>query len=923
MNLRWLAAWLRALRAEPVRALAVAGLILVTTLIAAGAPRVLDATQDQSLRDEAAQARAPVRDLELVQAGRIDYGPADDPLRLVETAGLGLESDYPAALSGLVSSSGLVIDTPLWHPSAGTPLDSVLNLRIQQDVESHLKLDAGRWPSGTTQLIPDPTPGAEPENQLVVLEGAMSSATAAKLELAVGGRLILQPEPSDALGANRAVRLAIDLVGTYTVAASGDPYWIDDGNLAGPSTYALGGFVEYVRGTLLLAPEAYPALMDATRGSALPLIYRWRSYVDPATLRSADLAPLSDALRRAETIYPPSTPTLDDRGGFIGPDGMSPAALQTGLLRVLAAHQARWQAGTTVLAILWSGVALVILVSIALVAELVARRRRSIVAIARRRGATRTQLGLAVLAEAVLLVVPAAAIGGGLAIGLVPGPSATSTVGLAGGIALASIALIGLAVVRSARSDDPARPRGPRTSHGGRRVAEILVVGLAVAGVVLLRQRTPTSTADGSAPGTGGSDPFLALAPALVGLAAGIVAVRVLPVLLGLVATLLARRRGLIAVLGLRRAARDGGVAAVLVVALTASTVGAFASALLDELDAGATAASWQAVGADFQVSGSADDLAAFRAGQPAGVEAESSLAVVNLAVSTGGTSNLLLIDPASAQAVAGGTPADPLLPAVMTQPATGSIPAIVSSPGEGSPPIALGQDFTVRIGGVAVPLHAVAFRGTWPAAPAGQPFLVVSRAQLAALSTADVPPATALLVRASNVTLAALQAVLPDRPDVVVQGRTATETMLGNAPAVRAVRLGILSGALAVLLYGLLTVVLAIGLDTAGRRRETVRLRVLGLSDRQATALVVIEFGPIVAIGVAAGLALGLGLISLIGPALGLPEILGVAGLLPAQPGAVRLVVVGLATLALVGAATVVSSLFERQPKLTDVARE
>ena len=43
---------------------------------------------------------------------------------------------------------------------------------------------------------------------------------------------------------------------------------------------------------------------------------------------------------------------------------------------------------------------------------------------------------------------------------------------------------------------------------------------------------------------------------------------------------------------------------AVLIVALTATMVGTFASALLDRISTGTTAASWQLVGADFQVTG-------------------------------------------------------------------------------------------------------------------------------------------------------------------------------------------------------------------------------------------------------------------------------------------------------------------------------
>ena len=420
-----------------------------------------------------------------------------------------------------------------------------------------------------------------------------------------------------------------------------------------------------------------------------------------------------------------------------------------------------------------------------------------------------------------------------------------------------------------------------------------------------------------------GADPFLAAAPALVGLAAGIVAVRLLPVILGLLARLVGQGRGLVAVLGLRRAARDGGVAAVLVVALTATAVGTFASALLDQINAGATSASWQTAGADFQVTGPAAYLESVETRHPAGVQAETAISVVSVAVSTGGIRNLIVVDPATLTAVSAGSPADAAVPAGMTGPAGAAAQVIVSSGAEGSSPIALGQSFSVRIGGGAVPLQALAVRDSFPAAPAGQPFLVVSSAQLNAMAQGFVPEPTALLLRAPGVSLDQVQADLSDLPGLTVVGQAATEATLRNAPAVAAVSLGILSGAIAVLVYGLLTVVLAIALGTAGRRTETARLQILGLSNRQSIWLVLVEFAPAVLAGVLVGLGLGIVLIEFVGPGLDLPAVLGVPGLPSSTPDYARLGLLALVTLALIGVATLLSSLFERQRQLATAVRD
>ncbi len=916
MSGRWLALWSRAPRSEPIRTLSVAGLIVVTVLLASSVPRVVALASDQALHQELGAAPAVVRNLELDRFGRISE-VADDPLRLVDTMGTALQGQYPDPIPALTARTETVVDTPLWHPSAGTPLDSVLNLRIQSDVEPHLRLVAGRLPSGGTQTIADPTPGAAPDSQLVVLEVAASTQTAQKLQVPLGGRLILEPEPSDPLAASRDVRIAIDLVGTYEVVDPTDPFWMNDQSVDHTFTYALQGFTEYVGATMLLSPDAYPALMDATRASGLPMTYRWRSYLDPARLESSQLDGLAAALRRAETLYPPANPALAG-GALGGPDLLSPAALQTGLLGLVETHQARWQSGEAILAILWTGVAIVILASLALVAEAIARRRGSSLSIVDRRGASASQLRTAILGEALVLVVPAALAGMILAIVLVPASDLGPTLIVAGTVALAAVVLLAGAGLRQRRSTDPLRTVRSRRTGSGRLVAEALVVGLAIVSAIALRGANGSDSATGAE-----ANPLLALAPALVGLAAGIIVVRGLPLVLRPIGAALARGRGLVAVLGVWRATREGSISAVLVVALTATMVGTFASALLDRINTGTTAASWQLVGADFQVSGRTDDLAAFETRKAPGIEAESPISVSSVTVSTGGARNLVVVDPASLGAVAGGTPAQPGIPAALAGSATGSVPALVSGGGEGTGPIAAGQTFTIWLGGTPVSLYAVDVRAGFPAAPVGQPFIVVSRAQLAAISQGSPIAPTAILVRAPGLSVDQINAAASGLPTVTVQGRAATESNLRSAPIVTAVSLGIATGALAVLVYGMLTIVLAIALATASRRNETARLQILGLSNGQGVSVVLLEYLPAVVVGVVVGFGVGILLVEFVGPGLGLPAVLGVAELLPSAPDIGRLAVPALITLALVAGATVLSTVLERRSQLATALRD
>jgi len=123
-----------------------------------------------------------------------------------------------------------------------------------------------------------------------------------------------------------------------------------------------------------------------------------------------------------------------------------------------------------------------------------------------------------------------------------------------------------------------------------RRLAvDALVVLLSTLGAYLLRRRGLTEEG-------GGFDPYLAAVPLLVGLAAGILALRLYPLPVRLLAAAASRRRDLVPALAFRRVAREHGVtAAPLLVLLLGVSVSVFAAAMgatLAEAQAGARAGS-------------------------------------------------------------------------------------------------------------------------------------------------------------------------------------------------------------------------------------------------------------------------------------------------------------------------------------------
>ena len=103
---------------------------------------------------------------------------------------------------------------------------------------------------------------------------------------------------------------------------------------------------------------------------------------------------------------------------------------------------------------------------------------------------------------------------------------------------------------------------GKRTELAGFRAKEVVALG----GAWLLRER---GVRGASSAGTlEAADPLIAAVPALVGLAAGLVAVRLFPLPMRLLAWLARGRRGLVPVLAMRRATSGVGVGPILVVLL-------------------------------------------------------------------------------------------------------------------------------------------------------------------------------------------------------------------------------------------------------------------------------------------------------------------------------------------------------------------
>jgi putative ABC transport system permease protein len=862
---------------------AVAGLVLlvlVTAACAAAAPRVVDRFADDAVRGEMAQARPENRNIQLIQERIYDPAEGSDPLAGVLREGDSLAKRIPAGVRALVRDRSYVVEGLRWSVLNKTNDPGFVRMRIQENAGDHIRYVEGRAPTATTRTIEvEPQPGAEPAEpgdqdpvtDVAVIEVALSVESLRRIGLEVGDTWMLRPDSTDRLVGRAGVPQdgAVDVVGAFEPTDEGSEFWLDDTALIRPS-FRRSGDYDLVDMTALVAPEAYAAMLSATSINHFPFRYTWRFFIDRERLESEQVPQLVRDLRRLEGTYA-STGGVGVEGGTI---------LRSGLLSLLESEQARWSSAAAVLGVVALGPAAVGIAALALIGLFVMQRRRSSLALGRARGASSGQLIAAVALEGLVISLPPAILAGGLAFFFVPSGPRLLTIAAAGLVAaITTLLLVGAGAETAIGS-----PRGPGRDvaivrrPGPRRLAlEGLVVGLAIVGAYLLRER---GVAGGSSTTElAGADPFIAVVPALAGIAAGIVAVRLLPVPMALLSRVAAFRRDLVPVLALRRVTRGGTSGAVLIVLMTVATIGTFAGATLVHLDRAAEAVAWEEIGAPYRLSGAGPlprgmDPTTWPGVQVAAGQTEISAVVQDRFLPL----QLLAIDAAKYEQIVGGT-ASLGLPPEMLGESPMPLPAIVSPHlTTGSKAIPVGGTFTLPIEGYGVTFRIVEVRDSFPGMSANQPFVVASRDQIRALrGGAGLLPTTAYYLGAPESAAAGLRrALLHDAPDARLESRTERTASIQTAPIIRALVAGVGVAALVAFAYAALAVSAALALAGAARAIEVAHLRTLGLTRRESVGLVVVEHGPTIVVAFAVGAALGLGLFALLRDGLGLAALVG-----------------------------------------------
>ena len=420
----------------------------------------------------------------------------------------------------------------------------------------------------------------------------MSAPAADAIGVAVGDRLPAAVDPGDPLLRNTFPRpvTAVDfeVVGTFTVRDRAARYWFDDRTLA---EVAIGGTDDnpIAFATAVFAPEAYEDLIRLD----LPNRYRWNLFVDVDRLDAGTLDVLEPDLRRLDATF---VTTGAARPGRV--------LVRSGLLGLVERYLGQRTTTEAALSVAALGPLAVAAGAVGLIGILVVRRRRPALALARGRGASSGQLLAAQLWEGLLITVPAALIGLALAVLVVSARPECPVVDRGdprGARCDRALLAATVPVARRARRDlerdDPpvfrVRPR--------RLVFEAVVVVIALAAAWLLRERGLTGqTAAGV---SRGFDPFLAATPVLIGLAVGLLTIRLFPLPVRGLGWLSARRRDLVPVLGLRSLGRhpSAGYLPLLILTLTMA-IGTLSSVLQVSVERSQLEVAWTEVGADYRL---------------------------------------------------------------------------------------------------------------------------------------------------------------------------------------------------------------------------------------------------------------------------------------------------------------------------------
>ncbi|MEU7922255.1 FtsX-like permease family protein [Micromonospora zamorensis] len=890
----------RRVRAYGGQFLLLAVLTLVVTLLISGVPRLVNRLAEQGLRAQLSSEPAARRDISYT-TGVVTATSKNTAMGGAAERFDRLAAEMPPQVRSAVTERWYNVDSPaarvVGPDLAARNLLVDLGLRALPEIQDAGTLVEGAWPSET--YIPDRP-----------IEVALDVDVAGKLNLRAGSQLRIG-NADDKGKLSDAAPLVVS--GLFRPVDRANGIW--DGL---PQLLQVIEPPGDAQPFVIVGVVAQSALNKRV-AAGWPVQYNWRYRLGADRIDARELDQLIDGLQTMQRTRPQDL------------------TLTQGVDVPLRAFAAQVDAARTLLAVIAAGVLATLAGLIVLAASLATRRRRSEFVLLRARGGAATAGARRSLAESLLVVPVAAALGWWLGT-LFPGEPDPTTPYVIAATVLVTLALplatLAVPVGAAARRDlIRVRPSARRLTV---EVSLLLLAGLAA---VLLRRRGLT---------LGEVDPLLVSVPVLLAVAAAVLALRAYPWPLLLVSRLAARTRGSVAFLGTARAGRSA-VATPLVVVVLAIGTAAFCAVVAAGVDASRERAAEQIVPADAVIRGerfapdTIDEL-----GRLPGVRAVTRVlyqADERLAADEIGTdarvaqTDVLLVDGSGLDAVARESEVDlPVPPTLLAaRPGAGPLPAIVS-PAVAADLAKAGLDDSafISVQGQRYEFRVADTQEGFPLLSANTSrFVILPWQALPERTTTPVP--TSLLVAGDPLDAEALRVAGDqgqeryqrdgavtgrDRPlGVTVDTRADVRRELGDGGANGVLAFGFVAGAVGGTVLGLLAIAFTVLAGARARGQVLSRLRTLGLSRRQWRGLLLVELTPLVAVSVLTGALVGAVLPLLLNPVLGLSAFTsGVPVQVAFEPSLVA-AVLALGAVAL-GFAVAVEALNNRRLRLGEVLR-
>ncbi|MFI9642344.1 FtsX-like permease family protein [Micromonospora sp. NPDC051925] len=875
--------------------LLLAALTIVITLLVGGVPRVVNRLADQGLREHLATEPAARRDLTYATRPAVGAPPASGQAAELDVR----QQRMPADVRAAVAHRWYAAQTPAGRvtgPDLARNNHLVdLGLRALPGIDAAGTLVEGRWPD-------EQADGDAP------VQVALDADVAGRFHLRVGSRLLLAAPGDPGVGPPTP----LTVVGLFRPTDRADGIWDTL-----PSVLEVVEPEGDAQPFVLVAVVATTAL-DRQAAGGRPVSFTWRYRLGPDGIDVRRIDQLIDGVQR---LARGST----DTG----------AELTQGVDVPLREFSRAVTSARTLLAVVGAGVLATLAGLVVLAAALTVRRRRTEFVLIRARGGGTAGVRRS-LAESLLVVPPAAGLGWLLG-GLLPGaPGGTGPLAV-GATVLVTLALpVATLTVPSGvvGRRDLVRLR-PSARRATTEAALVLLAGLAV---VLLRRRGLTP---------GAVDPLLVSVPALVAVAASVLALRLYPWPVRLAGRLAARTRGSVAFLGTVRAGRAAAATPLVVVVLAVATA-AFCGVVATGIEATRDDVATRAVPADALIRGDrlAPDTGPALERLP-GVRAATGVVdepAQRLATDADGTdarlrdTSVLLVDGPGLARTARAAGRDVPVPGLLrdARPGDGPLPAVVS-PAVAADLAAAGlRSAFVTVQGQRYEFTPADTVADFPLARPDTTRYVVLPWQ--ALPRRDDPPVpTGFLVAGDRLAAEVLRRAgdegqrryqtegtltAGERPrGAAVVTWSQTRLRLGGGGANGLLGFGFTAGAVAGGVLALLAVAFTVLAGARARGEVLSRLRTLGLSRRQWRGLLLVELAPLVGVSVLTGALVGVLLPVLLTPVLGLAAFTsGVPVRVTFAPALVA-ATVGLGAVAL-GFAMAVEALNNRRMRLGEVLR-